>query len=99
MDDEKKDPRDVFPPIKEGQFKDEDVVLSKDTLAFVKKKAGDLMKKRIPDDARGCQLCRMIVEDFTLHKKLTGWPLDTFEKGTFPVEAKVRHIEVERYCS
>lgn len=93
------DPRDVFPPIKEGQYKNEDVVLSKETVAFLKKRAGDLLKKKIPDDARGCQLCRIILEDFRLNKKLTGYPLDAQDNGMFPVESKVRHIELERYSS
>lgn len=104
----KPDPRDVFQPIKEGEFKNEDVVLSEETVALLRKRSGGLIKKtkkiqrtdwNSPKDLRGCFLCVMILEDFGLHGKLTGWPLDTFEKGTFPVEAKVGHIRLEKHGS
>lgn len=65
----------------------EEIVLSDETKAQVEAEL----------KAKGCFLCRFILEDFAKNGKLTGWPNDIFEKGTFPIEAKIRHIEILKY--
>lgn len=42
-----------------------------------------------------CFMCRYIVEDIEQRGKLTGHPLDSFEKGTFPADAKLVHVLLE----
>jgi hypothetical protein len=71
-------------PVKEGKLKDQEIVLSKKTEAILKSKES------------GCFLCRLILEDHAKNAKLTGYPADSFGKGMFPVESKVRHIELEK---
>lgn len=66
----------------------EEIILSKGTRVLLKERAGK--------GNRGCLLCRMILEDFKLHKKLTGHPLNGEGKPMFPVEAKVAHIANEK---
>lgn len=65
----------------------EEIVLSDETKAQVEAEA----------TLKNCFLCRFIIEDFAKNGKLTGHPNDIFEKGTFPVEAKIRHIEILKY--
>ena len=45
-------------------------------------------------EAKTCFVCRIILEDHAKNGKLTGHPNDIFEKGTFPVESKIRHIQI-----
>lgn len=45
--------------------------------------------------AEKCFLCWWIHEDFRMHGKLTGWPNDSMGAGTFPIQGKVRHLELE----
>jgi len=42
-----------------------------------------------------CFLCIWILEDLRLHEKLTDWPPDSNDKGQFPAQGKVRHLELE----
>jgi len=42
-----------------------------------------------------CFLCRWIEHDLTTNGKLTGWPLDSFGKPEFPVDAKLHHVILE----
>lgn len=42
-----------------------------------------------------CFLCRWILHDVGTNGKLTGWPPDSMGHGTFPVEGKVKHLELE----
>ena len=65
----------------------EEIVLSEETKAILEVEA----------TKKGCFLCGFILEDFAAKGKLTGHPNDIFEKGTFPVEAKIRHIEIVKY--
>jgi len=65
----------------------EEIVLSDETKAILEVEAKE----------KGCFLCGFILEDFAAKGKLTGHPSDIFEKGTFPVEAKIRHIEITKY--
>ena len=56
------------------------------------------LESRIPKgpDGTGCAPnCKWILEDLKLHGKLTGWPLDSFGKPEYPVDAKLRHIALE----
>jgi hypothetical protein len=46
--------------------------------------------------SKGCFLCKLILEDQEKHGKLTGYPFDFTKNGTFPIEAKVVHIKLER---
>jgi hypothetical protein len=86
---------ELFPPIKvkvpfrkKVKLMDgEEIVLSDETKALLEVEATQ----------KGCFLCRFILEDFAAKGKLTGYPNDIFEKGTFPVEAKIRHIEILKY--
>lgn len=66
--------------IKEG----EEVVLSPETAEMVRR------------NAEGCFLCRLIVEDHEANGKLTGHPKEVDGKGQFPVEAKMRHVKIEK---
>lgn len=43
-----------------------------------------------------CFMCSWIEEDLRLHGKLTGWPLDSNDKGQFPASGKEKHLELER---
>jgi len=64
-----------------------------------RKKIIQFLKGRIPNaDGVGCFLCRLITEDFEKNGRLTEWPLDFNDKGTFPRTGKILHIraEVER---
>jgi hypothetical protein len=65
----------------------EEIVLSDETKAIIETES----------TAKGCFLCRFILEDFAKNGKLTGSPNDIFGKGTFPVESKIRHIEILKY--
>jgi hypothetical protein len=65
----------------------EEIVLSEETKALLTVEA----------TTKGCFLCGFILEDFAKSGKLTGYPNDIFDKGTFPVEAKIRHIEILKY--
>lgn len=66
----------------------EEIVLSDETIAMAENESKN----------KGCFLCKFILEDYAKNGKLTGHPNDIFEKGTFPVEAKIRHIEITKYC-
>ncbi len=50
----------------------------------------ETMKQKV-----SCFMCRYIVEDIEQRGKLTGFPLDSFDKGTFPVDAKLTHVLLE----
>jgi hypothetical protein len=65
----------------------EEIVLSDETKAIVE----------VEHKVKGCFLCGFILEDFAKNGKLTGFPNDIFDKGTFPIEAKIRHIEIMKY--
>jgi hypothetical protein len=65
----------------------EEIILSDETKAIVEAEF----------TAKNCFLCRFILEDFAKNGKLTGYPNDIFEKGTFPIEAKIRHVEILKY--
>lgn len=67
---------------------EDEIVLSRETKKFLKERAGTKDK--------GCFLCRLILEDFKLSKKLTDYPFESDAKGQFPVDAKLRHIELEK---
>ena len=43
----------------------------------------------------GCFLCKWIEQDLKTNGKLTGWPLDSFNKPEFPVDAKLVHVLLE----
>ena len=58
----------------------------------------DETKALLESEVEKCFLCRIILEDFATNGKLTGHPNDIFGKGTFPVESKIRHIEITKYC-
>jgi hypothetical protein len=63
----------------------------RDQLAILEK-----MARRVPDaQGVGCFLCRLFIEDFEKHGKLTDHPYDLNGKGTFPASGKVRHLEIE----
>lgn len=66
--------------IKEG----EEVVLSPETMEMVR------------GNAETCLLCRYIVEDFETNAKLTGHPKEVDGKGQFPIESKMRHVQIEK---
>ncbi|MGH9391893.1 MAG: hypothetical protein ACRD1Z_20005 [Vicinamibacteria bacterium] len=55
-----------------------------------------LKKRRTRRDGSGCFLCTMILRDFEEHKKLTGYPKDVNGAEVFPIEGKLKHIELER---
>jgi hypothetical protein len=42
-----------------------------------------------------CFLCSYIRRDLEQNGKLTGWPLDFFNKADFPVDAKLIHCLLE----
>jgi len=42
-----------------------------------------------------CFMCKWILEDLRLHGKLTDWPPDSNDKGQFPINGKLRHLELE----
>lgn len=42
-----------------------------------------------------CFLCKWIDTDLAMHDKLTGWPLDSFGKPDFPIDAKLIHVVLE----
>jgi hypothetical protein len=42
-----------------------------------------------------CFLCKWIRQDLEQHGKLTGWPLDSFNKPEFPIDAKLVHVLLE----
>jgi hypothetical protein len=65
----------------------EEIVLSEETLAIV----------TTEHKTKECFMCGFILEDFAANGKLTGYPNDMFGKGTFPVESKIRHIEILKY--
>lgn len=62
----------------------EEIVLSPETEAVIRGKM------------EGCFMCRYIVEDHEQNGKLTGYPKEMDGKGQFPVEAKIRHIQIEK---
>lgn len=68
---------------------EEEIVLAPETEALVRKESNE----------KGCFLCRFILEDIEKNKKLTGYPLESDGKGQFPVEAKIRHIEILKLYS
>lgn len=43
-----------------------------------------------------CFMCSWVDEDLRLHGKLTDYPLDSNDKGQFPVAGKLRHLELEQ---
>ena len=43
-----------------------------------------------------CFMCRWILTDLVEHGKLTGYPLDSMGAGTFPIQGKIRHLELEK---
>jgi hypothetical protein len=47
----------------------------------------------------GCFLCRLILEDHKANGKLTGYPFESDGKGSFPVNGKVMHIQLEQASS
>lgn len=81
-----------FPPVKVKVYfkrmpkmaEGEEIVLSPETELI------------LVEEAKTCFVCRIILEDHALHGKLTGHPKDMFDKGTFPVEAKIRHIQITK---
>lgn len=42
-----------------------------------------------------CFCCKWIYEDLKANGKLTGYPKDFLGSGTWPVEGKLRHLELE----
>lgn len=42
-----------------------------------------------------CFLCKWILEDLLANGKLTGYPIDGNGAGTFPVDAKRKHLTLE----
>lgn len=42
-----------------------------------------------------CFLCKWIKHDLETNGKLTGWPLDSFNKPGFPIDAKLIHVILE----
>jgi hypothetical protein len=42
-----------------------------------------------------CFLCSYIRRDLEQNGKLTGWPLDFFNKADFPIDAKLIHVILE----
>lgn len=57
----------------------------------------DETMQKLIERAQKCFTCWWTHEDFRLHKKLTGWPFDYFGSGTFPVEGKIKHLELEGF--
>lgn len=60
----------------------EDIVLSMET--------EELLKTNEP----GCPLCKWILEDFELNKKLTDYPRNFDGSGQFPLKGKELHIKI-----
>jgi hypothetical protein len=42
-----------------------------------------------------CFLCKWIAEDLEKHGRMTGWPVDSMDKGIFPVDGKLVHVLLE----
>jgi hypothetical protein len=59
------------------------VYLKEETMAFLLERS------------EKCFLCWWIHEDARMHVTLTGWPNDYFGSGIFPVEGKLKHLELE----
>jgi len=62
----------------------EEIVLSPETQAYLETQRNK------------CMLCKMILEDHAQHGKLTGYPKEIDGRGQFPVEAKIRHVQIEK---
>jgi|SRR6185369_10690058 len=65
----------------------EEIVLSPETTAILE------------TQREKCMLCKMILEDQAQNGKLTGYPKENDGKGMFPVEAKIRHVQIEKLHS
>lgn len=75
-------------PWKKQVEEEVDFILSPETLVL-------LEKRRVKKSGNGCFLCSMILRDQKKNGKLTDYPIDN-EKGMFPVDAKLKHIELEK---
>lgn len=63
--------------------------LSPETIALLK-------RRKMKRNGEGCWLCGIILRDFEEHKTLTDYPKDHNNQGVFPVEGKLKHIELEK---
>jgi hypothetical protein len=43
-----------------------------------------------------CPPCKFIKEDLDLHGKLTGYPFDAAGAERYPVEGKMKHLDLEK---
>lgn len=58
----------------------------------------EFLRSKVPNgpDGSGCAPnCKWILEDLELNGKLTGWPLDSFGKPEYPIDAKLIHVILE----
>jgi hypothetical protein len=72
--------------------KGDEITLSDETRKLLESRSTRMEK----GEQVGCFLCRFILEDMQANGKLTAYPKDAEGKGAFPVEAKVRHITLEK---
>jgi hypothetical protein len=83
----------VFPHGDSGEKKAPEKPKEKPKLSDAEKGAA---MKALPGKIHGCFLCKWILQDLTQNGNLTGHPKAEFAGATFPEEAKITHLRLEK---